>query len=373
MTPWLIIRVGGVLLDSAVAALVLFARRPGSQTPSRDSVNLARVFLAVVATSVLFAIRIPLLSFWGLNLFGLIHLVYLDFVVTLPIVGLCVLIAGRRSMRSVRRLGVVALLGLPIGIYASFIEPFRLQTETATVRLPAERSGAEPIRIGVLADIQTDRITDYERRVVERLMAMQPDIIVLTGDFYHGTAEDWPEQLPLFRDLLNQLSAPGGIYAVEGNCDRPDELTQLLAKAVIKRLTNEIVRTSVNGRDVTIGGVEFPCDSPNARRTIDELGRAADKHDIRILLSHQPDAVALAQGRIDLVVSGHTHGGQVVLPLVGPLLTFSSMPRYICAGGLHDYGNSRIYTSRGVGCERGQAPRLRFLCPPEISLITLDN
>jgi len=77
--------------------------------------------------------------------------------------------------------------------------------------------------------------------------------------------------------------------------------------------------------------------------------------------------------RIDLVVAGHTHGGQVQLPLVAPLLRVSRVPPSVAAGGLHHLDGRRIYVSRGVGHERGQAPRIRFLCPPEISLLTLKE
>jgi predicted MPP superfamily phosphohydrolase len=317
-----------------------------------------------------------------LNFFGLIHLLYLDLVVLVPLLGVCVLLAGsgrrggkpfRQVTPPARRLTILAIFALPIGVYASFIEPFRLQIEESTVPLPAERNGSAPIRIGVLADIQTDRITEYERDVVDQLMAAKPDFIFLTGDFFQGTADEWPDQFPVFQKLLQELSAPGGVYAVEGNVDQPAQLRQLFEGSSVQLLNNRIVRASVKGREVTIGGVGFRWNLREARNTIDQLGRSPGENDIRILISHTPDAVQAADARIDLVVSGHTHGGQVVLPLIGPPLTFSELPRYICAGGLHDFGKSRVYVSRGVGCESGQAPRLRFLCPPEISLLTLHH
>jgi predicted MPP superfamily phosphohydrolase len=75
--------------------------------------------------------------------------------------------------------------------------------------------------------------------------------------------------------------------------------------------------------------------------------------------------------RVDLVLAGQTHGGQVQVPLVGPLTTASGVPREVAAGGLHRLDGTRIYVSRGVGVERGQAPRLRLGAVPEVSLITL--
>jgi predicted MPP superfamily phosphohydrolase len=72
-----------------------------------------------------------------------------------------------------------------------------------------------------------------------------------------------------------------------------------------------------------------------------------------------------------LTLSGHTHGGQLQLPLVGPLTTASNVPRDVAAGGLHSLDGRRLYVSRGIGVERDQAPRLRFGAPPEISIVTL--
>jgi len=95
---------------------------------------------------------------------------------------------------------------------------------------------------------------------------------------------------------------------------------------------------------------------------------------VRIAFAHYPRA-ALAlrpNSRVDLVVAGHTHGGQVVLPLVGPPIVLSPLPRSIAAGGLHALDGNALYVSRGVGMERGQAPRIRFLCPPEITVLTLQ-
>jgi uncharacterized protein len=93
---------------------------------------------------------------------------------------------------------------------------------------------------------------------------------------------------------------------------------------------------------------------------------------IRIALAHRPDTVRrlAADTRVDLTVAGHTHGGQVQLPVVGPLTIASGVPRQVGAGGLHKLDGRWIYVSRGVGVERAQAPRLRLGAVPEVSLIT---
>ena len=123
---------------------------------------------------------------------------------------------------------------------------------------------------------------------------------------------------------------------------------------------------------MTIGAVERAYWRSHALRTVAALERLPGRADVRILLAHRPDVVRrLDRSRVDLIVAGHTHGGQVQLPLVGPLTTASGVPRAVAAGGLHVLDGRRIYVSRGVGVERGQAPRLRIGAVPEVSLITL--
>ena len=93
---------------------------------------------------------------------------------------------------------------------------------------------------------------------------------------------------------------------------------------------------------------------------------------MRIVFGHQPDYVIplSAATRVDLALAGHTHGGQVALPLFGPPYTSSPLPRRY-AGDLHDYHGTLLHVSRGVGMERGPAPQMRFLVPPEICVLDL--
>ena len=96
---------------------------------------------------------------------------------------------------------------------------------------------------------------------------------------------------------------------------------------------------------------------------------------LRLLVAHRPDVIYTLSpsSRIDLIVAGHTHGGQVVVPGFGPLITLSRIPRAIAAGGLHAMDGNRIYISRGAGSEQGQAPRLRVFCPPEVSILEIGG
>ena len=370
------------MTDLVVALVVLFGvrRRNGDSLPR--TLDLFRVAAAVVATSAIFLIKLPVLMLLGVNLFGIIHLVYGDLVLVIPLLGLIVQAAMRapatscwmiRATKPVKALAVLALFGAPIGVYATAIEPFDLQIERAHFTPPPQRAGAAPLRIAVLADLQTGRITKYEQSAVERLMSEQPDLILIPGDIFQSQGIAFEDVFNDFRALFARLSAPAGVYCVLGDVDTPVRLRRVFEGSSVRLLVNEIAQVSHEDRRVTIGGVELRYDTPEARRVIGELERSAGNDDIRILVSHRPDVVDLlgADSRLDLVVAGHTHGGQVVIPLYGPPVTLSHVPRYVAAGGLHSMNDNWIYVSRGVGCERGQAPRVRFLCPPEISIINV--
>jgi predicted MPP superfamily phosphohydrolase len=106
---------------------------------------------------------------------------------------------------------------------------------------------------------------------------------------------------------------------------------------------------------------------------MERLARARDDTRFQVLLYHSPDiAPQAAEAGIDLYLCGHTHGGQIRLPLFGALITSSKLgKRYEM--GCHTVGNMTLYVSRGIGMEGGSAPRARFLCPPEITLWTLEG
>ncbi len=375
--------IASTLIDAAVAGAVLWAPGRARESGACPRIGLGRVLAAVVATSVAFIAKQPLLGALGVNAFGAMRAAYLDLVLVPSVAGLLVLCLGRRwngqaaprrVTMPVRILAIGLLPAAPLGAYATFVAPFNLKLETASAILAPERSGGVALGIGVLADLQTDRITDHERAAVQQLMAQKPDVIMLAGDLFQGTDEEFDRELPALRELLGQLSAPGGVYCILGNVDQPTQVTRALEGTDVRLLLNEIVRTTVRDRQLTIGGLSWPCDSPSATRVVAELESAPGDKDVRVLLAHTPDASYLLTpgSRVDLTVAGHTHGGQIQLPIVGPLLTAChSTPRKVAAGGLHDLEGRRVYVSRGVGHERRQAPRVRFLCPPEVSLVTL--
>jgi predicted MPP superfamily phosphohydrolase len=267
----------------------------------------------------------------------------------------------------------VALLLAPIGVWSTFVEPFRLTVEEPRIPIDARRAGSEPLRVAVLSDIQSCEVTDHLREAVRRAVEFEPHLILLPGDLMQCPDIAARERgIPEFRELLRPLDAPMGAWFVLGNTDWPETVERVLEGTPIRILRNETVELTHGDRRLVLAGISL---RSRANGLTTELEAIADEDPLVLLLSHYPDEVLTlpSDTRVDLVVAGHTHGGQVRLPFFGPPITLSHVPRRVAGGGYHELDGRRIYVSRGLGCERASAPRVRFNCPPELTLMTLDG
>ena len=351
-------------------ALGLFLLLRGGRVTTR------RFALAALTVAVFLAAKLALLVALGKG-FLAIHLAFLDGFFLVPAVGLALLVASRARevARPVRAAARASFLLLPIWFYASHVEPYRLVEERVAIPIAAARAPSPPLSIAVLSDIQADRVEDHHRDAVARALAAKPDLILLPGDLVQVPFERFEEVMPEFRALLAPLDAPLGVYFALGNTDLSAQVRRLFEGTRVELLENRIVELEHGGRRVVLGGVDLAFSSPAARATLGRLAQHPREEDLVLLVAHRPD-VALAlphASRIDLVVAGHTHGGQVRLPLLGPPITLSDVPRAVAAGGYHVLDGVPIYVSRGIGWEHCNAPRVRFLCPPEVSLLTLGG
>lgn len=339
-----------------------------------DRIGVGRTLQAGLLLAILTPVEIVLLAPLGLSGFGALNVLWCQLVGVLPVCAAAIWIrrfSGGEVTPGARMLALAALLPVGLWVHCRWIEPFDLRFEPVYVELDPARAGDEPVRIGLLADLQTDRVGEHERAAVALLMDSRPDLILVAGDLFHGTEAGFERELPALRSVLRELSAPDGVWVVLGDADRPEWIERMIAGSAARFLRGEQVEIRVADRRVTLLGIDS---ADSAAAAIEDLERAPGTDDIRILLAHRPRAVLglSVNSRIDLVVAGHTHGGQVRIPWVGPPIDLSPLPSTVTGGGLHELEGRRVYISRGVGMERGQAPRLRFRCPPEVTLLTLD-
>jgi uncharacterized protein len=233
----------------------------------------------------------------------------------------------------------------------------------AIPRLTVDHDG---IRIVHISDLHmSGRLTKaYYRRVVEMVNDCNADLVALTGDIVERKrCIDW---IP---ETLGKLRAQGGVYYVLGNHDlNVDEhrLKAALADAGLIHVGGICRPLAVRGTSMILAGNELPWYEPAANMN------DCPPHDgaglpLRVVLSHSPDQFAWAQAcDVDLVMAGHVHGGQVRLPLLGPI-TAPSLHGVRYVSGVFRAGNTVMHVSRGTG----SLTPLRYDCPPEIALLRL--
>jgi hypothetical protein len=256
---------------------------------------------------------------------------------------------------------------------ALVIEPSLLETTYLNLDGPAAASG-RPLRILHISDLHVERITRLDMKILDKARVLQPDLILLTGDYVNLDYRSDPQTWQDTHFLLAQLEAPYGVYAITGTqgVDTPENVANIFEGLQIKLLQDEVQRLEIHEQVLFILGVntlEPDRDAQALRALTQQVPEGAYK----ILLYHSPDLIETAvQEEIQLYLAGHTHGGQVRLPFYGALVTFSRYGKEF-ESGLYRRGSTTLYVSRGVGLEGMGLPRIRFLCLPEITFIELAN
>jgi predicted MPP superfamily phosphohydrolase len=264
----------------------------------------------------------------------------------------------------------LALTGL--ALYASMAEPFRIQHTRLRLELPG--LGA-PLRVLLLTDLHIERLTRREERAARAIEVEQPDLILLGGDLLNLSYVGEPQAMAHARRFLARLAAPAGVYFVRGtrDVDVPEVVRRILEDAPnIRAVENERLAVRHGGSHLELVGI--PADQPFEQlvQRLESLVQRAPEGAAVVCLHHTPDLVQTAADLgVDLYLAGHTHGGQICIPLLGPIFTASRLGRRFVRG-LHRVGPRTIaYISRGLGLEGLGAPRMRFLSRPELVWLEL--
>jgi hypothetical protein len=254
---------------------------------------------------------------------------------------------------------------------AFYVEPFAVGTTRLALPAPGL---TRPLRIVQLADTHVEYTSPRERALPALVDSLQPDLIVLTGDYLNLANRTDPRSLEDARALLAQLRAPYGVYAVLGTVDYPPELVDALFTGLdIAVLDDQVVRLPPEQGGLTIVGIENSGRGRDERALLRQAMAQVPPGDYTLLLYHTPDlAEVAAEEGVNLYLAGHTHGGQVRLPFYGAVITFSAYGKRF-EMGRYTVGPTTLYVSRGLGMEGFWiTPRVRFLCPPEVVVIELE-
>ncbi len=265
-------------------------------------------------------------------------------------------------------LGGAQLLALSGVSGYSLAEARDLRVTEEKVLLPGLPPAFQGLRVVLIADIHHGAFfpRSYVRQIVVLANSLHPDLILLLGDYAYRERR----YIPAVMEELGGLRSNLGIYAVQGNHDvrLGRDLTSLsLEKNGLKELTNTGVTIKRGDQMIFLAGIDdLQNGRPNLRRALEGCPEMA----FVILMSHNPDVIeGIRDPRVQLVVSGHTHGGQICLPLIGsPIVPSDYGQKY--RAGLVQGPLVKGYITCGTGAI---FPPIRIGCPPEISCLTFLN
>jgi uncharacterized protein len=309
----------------------------GPVAPSLFILNFIRLSITLIALTLLAATRMP---------------------------GQRIIVAGATVLLE------IGILALAYDIF--YIEPFRLTVSDVVVNGAPEFIPGRSLRILQLSDMHVEHIGPREREMMQKVDELAPDMIVLTGDYINKSFRTDATTLQETRSLLAQLHAPYGVFAINGNVDTGDIIPTLFdGLDNIHYLNNEITEVEFPGGTLTIAGVttvRVRRDYIQMESVLSQLPEDA----YTLLLYHYPQGVQTAMKyNVQIQLSGDTHGGQIVVPIIGRAMMKVVVNNYL--SGRFQVGPTTLYVSRGIGMQGGNWPRIRFNCPPEMVLLEVEK
>lgn len=269
------------------------------------------------------------------------------------------------------------LIGLPfVGAYSYFWEVHDLKLDKIKLKLSHRFPHLKGLKAVQLSDLHygpSNSNTDFFNRAVDMINAQNPDIVLLTGDYYQWD----PQYLEVLPKILSRIRSKQGIFGVFGNhdygscypgvlhCDPFEHTTikKTFAENDIVLLGNESTTLNYKGQDFNLVGLH---DLWSGFFNPDEAFAHVDKDLPTLLLSHNPDTVHMVEHDFDLMMAGHVHGGQVSWPLIGPLAV--PVKNRNLRRGLHKISERKhIYVNRGLGFTF----RMRLNSRPEVTVLEI--
>jgi uncharacterized protein len=264
--------------------------------------------------------------------------------------------------------GSALISGMTAGGYANQLEPRHLVVERCTIRLPQLSPALDGFKIALMSDHHLFPLTPREllERATDRANALHPDLILLAGDYVYRDIESIRELAP----ILGRLNAKYGVFAILGNYDRrlePHFISAQLIDQSIEVLVNRGLHLGPNAGRLFLAGLDSVWrGTPDPTRAFTGYRTG----NIALALVHEPDyfQTLTKLAPVDVQFSGHSHGGQVRIPALGPVV----LPPWgrVYHSGLYQLNGHFVYTGRGLGMV--ELP-LRFNCPPELTEITLET
>ncbi|KGX91576.1 metallophosphoesterase [Pontibacillus halophilus JSM 076056 = DSM 19796] len=270
---------------------------------------------------------------------------------------------------------VLSLLGISVaGLgYAKYIEPRLFTVRSETITSPRIAQPLDGFRILQFSDLHIGFHLDEERleAIVSRINNYNVDMIVFTGDLFDDPSNLFHHTYERVASLLNSMKAPYGKFWIYGNHDHggygTEEVKSLMDRAGFTLLQNSSTLIKINEEELLLVGLD---DALLGEPNLDLALQNQDQRPFTLLLCHEPDlADSVQHYPVDVMLAGHSHGGQIRLPFVGPLVT--PPLAYTYTEGLYSIGTTgfQLYVSRGLGMTR--LP-YRFLCRPELTIHTLN-
>lgn len=264
---------------------------------------------------------------------------------------------------------VLSVIFSAAGMYRSVAALEVIEVDVPVKNLPAELEG---FRIVQLSDLHVSSVFTGERvrRIVERTNALEADLIALTGDFVDGTPERRGQDLR----ALSELRAKYGVFGIEGNHEHYvdyDGWMRFLPELGMTWLANDAVNIDVNGVDLAVIGLTDPMAQRYGREMPDidkALKKVSPEARLRLVLSHQPKYAKAYEDKADVMLSGHTHGGQVIAlePIVSKLNNGF-------VAGLYRVGNLQLYVNQGTDVWNGFLLRLGTVGEITVLRLTRDG